>query len=86
MYVERVRELAFAFAHAMLTSAILCQVFQLPNLNKPVYVAEGLSFLPSVLTADYAPRRSTAKEALTEILVADLGDITAKSPYLIVSL
>ena len=50
----------------------------------PIYVAEGLSFLPPTLTADYAPRRSSAKATLTEILVADLGDMTSKTPHLIV--
>jgi cleavage and polyadenylation specificity factor subunit 1 len=55
------------------------------NLEKPVYVAEGLSFLPPILTYDYVARRATSREALAEILVADLGDSTARSPYLIVS-
>jgi len=48
-------------------------------------VAEGLCFVPPVLSADYAARRSAARETLTEILVADLGDTVSKSPYLIVS-
>lgn len=30
-------------------------------------------------------RRGTPKESLSEILVADVGDTTYKSPYLIVS-
>jgi cleavage and polyadenylation specificity factor subunit 1 len=50
-----------------------------------MYVAEGLCFVPPVLSADYAARRSAARETLTEILVADLGDSVSKTPYLIVS-
>lgn len=61
------------------------QIFDIPNLEKPSYIAEGLGFLPPTLTAEYAPKRSSAKATLTEILVADLGDTTSKSPYLIVS-
>lgn len=38
-----------------------------------------------MLSADYAARRSAARETLTEILVADLGDEVSTSPYLIVS-
>lgn len=63
-----------------------CQVYALPDLSKAVYVAEGLCFAPPVLSADYVARRSAARETLTEILVADLGDTVFKSPYLIVSL
>ena len=40
--------------------------------------------MPPVLSADYAARRSAARETLAEILVADLGDLVSKSPYLIV--
>ena len=47
-------------------------------------MAEGLSFLPGVLTAEYAAKRSAAKDTLTEILVADLGDLIHKSPHLLV--
>jgi cleavage and polyadenylation specificity factor subunit 1 len=36
------------------------------------------------LTVDYVPRRSTAKATITEILAADLGDATFRSPHLIV--
>lgn len=58
--------------------------YALPNLSKPVYVAEGLPFVPPVLSANYAARRGTAKEIIKEILVADLGDMTFSFPYLIV--
>lgn len=61
------------------------QIYALPNLSKPVYVAAGLTYVPPFLSADYAVRRGTVQETLTELLVADLGDTTATSPYLIVS-
>jgi cleavage and polyadenylation specificity factor subunit 1 len=61
-------------------------MYSLPDLSKAVYVAEGLCFVPPVLSADYATRRSAARETLTEIMVADLGDEISTSPYLIVSL
>ncbi|KAF2146970.1 uncharacterized protein K452DRAFT_315154 [Aplosporella prunicola CBS 121167] len=59
-------------------------VFELPNLAKPAYVVASLTFLPRILSADFSPRRTAAKAALTEILVTELGDSTAKSPFLIV--
>jgi cleavage and polyadenylation specificity factor subunit 1 len=54
------------------------------NLENPSYVAEGLGFLPPFLTPEYNARRSTAKAAITEILAADVGDVTSKWPHLIV--
>ena len=72
----------FAF---LLTPEGGLHVFALSELEKPCYVTEGLSFLPPVLTVDYMPRRSAAKATITEILAADLGDATTKSPHLIVS-
>lgn len=61
------------------------QVFELPDLQQPVYNAPQLSFLPPVLSSDNSPRRATGKETLTDILFADLGDSISRSPYLIVS-
>ncbi|KAI9811358.1 MAG: mRNA cleavage and polyadenylation factor subunit [Pycnora praestabilis] len=58
-------------------------IFNAPDLRKPVYVAPSLSFLPSMITAEYTVRRSTARETLTELLVADLGDTVANTPHLI---
>lgn len=54
-------------------------------MQKPVYVADGLSFLPPFLSREFTIRRSSARELLTELLVTELGDPTHKSPYLIVS-
>lgn len=63
----------------------LSKIYALPDLSKPIYVAEGLAYLPPVLSTDLGMRRGTPKESLSEILVADVGDTTFKSPYLIVS-
>ena len=60
------------------------QVFELPNLEKPIYAADGLALLPPTL-GDVIPRRQTGKEILTEIMVADIGDEISKSMCLIVS-
>ncbi len=59
-------------------------MYALPDLSKSVYVAEGLPFVPPILSANYAARRGTAKDMVKEILVADLGDMTSSYPYLIV--
>jgi cleavage and polyadenylation specificity factor subunit 1 len=71
----------FAF---LLTPEGGLRIFAMSQLEKPSYVAEGLGFLPPLLTMDYVPRRSTAKATITEILAADLGDVTSKAPHLIV--
>ncbi|KAI1103579.1 CPSF A subunit region-domain-containing protein [Jackrogersella minutella] len=68
----------------LLSKAGALHVYALPDLSKPVYVAEGLPFVPPILSANYAARRGTAKEVIKEILVADLGDMTSSYPYLIV--
>ncbi|KAK8181710.1 CPSF A subunit region-domain-containing protein [Phyllosticta capitalensis] len=59
-------------------------VFDPTNFSEPVHVATSLCFLPAYLTADYTPRRSSAKATLTEILMAELGDNVSKSSHLIV--
>jgi cleavage and polyadenylation specificity factor subunit 1 len=68
------------------TFTYMSQIYALPNLSKAVFVAEGLTFVPPVLSAGYAARKSAARETITEIIVADLGDDVSKIPYLIVSL
>jgi cleavage and polyadenylation specificity factor subunit 1 len=72
----------FAF---LLTPEGGLRIFAMSQLEKPSYVAEALGFLPPLLTMDYMPKRSSAKATITEILAADLGDLTSKSPHLIVS-
>ncbi|KAI1815513.1 CPSF A subunit region-domain-containing protein [Poronia punctata] len=59
-------------------------VYSLSNLETPIYVAEGLSYLPPLLSTDFAARRGTSKENVKEISVADLGDKTSSSPYLVI--
>ncbi|KAI3340631.1 CPSF A subunit region-domain-containing protein [Ustulina deusta] len=58
-------------------------VYALSDLKAPIYVAEGLPYLPPILSANYAARRGTSREALKEILIADLGDNTSYYPYLV---
>jgi cleavage and polyadenylation specificity factor subunit 1 len=63
------------------------RIYELPNLEQPAYATEGLPYLPTFLSLEFAPRRFAARvrETLTEVLVADIGDATSKTPYLIVS-
>lgn len=61
------------------------KIYRLPDLTKPIYVAQGLSYIPPYLTSGYAARKGTAKDLLTELLFADLGDAIHQSPYLMVS-
>ncbi|EKD18229.1 uncharacterized protein L3040_007600 [Drepanopeziza brunnea f. sp. 'multigermtubi'] len=67
----------------LLSAGGALHIYALPDLSNAVYVAEGLCFVPPVLSAAYAARRSAARETITELVVADLGDETARSPYLI---
>ncbi|KAI9047701.1 hypothetical protein LZ554_008411 [Drepanopeziza brunnea f. sp. 'monogermtubi'] len=67
----------------LLSAGGALHIYALPDLSKAVYVAEGLCFVPPVLSAAYAARRSAARETIVELVVADLGDETARSPYLI---
>ncbi|EEY23743.1 cft-1 [Verticillium alfalfae VaMs.102] len=71
------------FQCSLLNATGELHVYALPDLSKPIYVAAGLSYIPSLLSADYAVRRGTSPETLTEILVADLGDSTSASAHLI---
>lgn len=57
-------------------------MFSIPDL-KLLSVIEGMDHLQPVLSAE-PPRRSITRESLKEILVADLGDRSSNSPYLIV--
>lgn len=55
------------------------------DMSKPVFVAEGLCFLPPFLTTEYYPKRATSKATITEIIAADIGDATSRAPHLIVN-
>ncbi|MCJ1285002.1 mRNA cleavage and polyadenylation factor subunit [Xylographa opegraphella] len=59
------------------------QIYKASDLSRPVYSANGLSFLPPFLSEDFMIRRSSAREPLVEILVAELGDNVTKTPYMI---
>lgn len=59
-------------------------IFDLASFDHPIWSTGGLDLLPSMITQDFVPRRNTTREAVVEILVADIGDQVAKSPYLIV--
>lgn len=67
----------------LMNAAGALHVYDLTDLSQPVYVAEGLTSTPPFLSANFTGRKAAAKESLTEILVADLGDVVAKSPHLI---
>ena len=58
------------------------QIFTVPDL-KLLSVVEGMNCLQPVLSAE-PPRRSNTREPLKEVIVADLGDLSRTSPYLIV--
>jgi cleavage and polyadenylation specificity factor subunit 1 len=49
-----------------------------------VTVIEGVDCLLPLLSSEPPPKRSATRETLTEALVANLGDSTARLPYLIV--
>lgn len=61
------------------------QIYNVSDLSKSVFVAEGLTHAPPYLSAEYRLRRGMARDSFKEILVADLGDRISQSPYLIVS-
>ncbi|KAM3469253.1 hypothetical protein MY8738_010146 [Beauveria namnaoensis] len=67
----------------LMSTAGALHMYDLDNLSDPVYVAEGLTSTPPFLSANFTGRKAAAKETLTEILVADLGDVVSKSPFLI---
>lgn len=61
------------------------QVFNVEeDLSTPLYTMPALVYLPPVLSPEYPQRRVGAKETLTEVLFADIGDSTSKSPMLVV--
>ena len=65
---------------------MVLKMYNLPDLTRPIYAAASVSTLPPVIAPDYTAKRSSTKEALSEVLLADLGDSVARSPYLVVSL
>ncbi|KJZ73736.1 Protein cft-1 [Hirsutella minnesotensis 3608] len=68
----------------LLSSAGALHIYALPDLTKPVFVAESLTCIPPILSANYTARRGASRESVAEILVADLGDVVSQEPYLII--
>ncbi|KIW07498.1 uncharacterized protein PV09_01463 [Verruconis gallopava] len=66
-----------------LTSECALRIFELPDLSTAACSFEGFGFLPPTLSSDFVQRRTAGKEALTEIIVADIGDEISKSTYLV---
>lgn len=60
----------------------ILQLFRLSDM-KALAVIQGVDCLPPVLSTD-PPKRSNIRETLTEFVIADLGDSSVVSPYLIV--
>ncbi|KAI9813362.1 MAG: mRNA cleavage and polyadenylation factor subunit [Thelocarpon impressellum] len=60
----------------------LC-IYALPDLNNPIFIGQTVSTLPTVIAPDYPVQRSSRRETLSEILVADLGTSVFKTPHLI---
>ncbi|KAK2798780.1 mRNA cleavage and polyadenylation factor subunit [Onygenales sp. PD_10] len=67
----------------LLNSDSKLHIFHLPNVTEPVYTAESVDLLPYIVSSEPPPRRATFREALTEILIADLGDAVSRLPYMI---
>jgi len=59
------------------------RIYHLSDLSTVAYSSEGLSYTPSTFGSDFVVRRAATKETLTEILIADIGDTTHSSPYLV---
>ncbi|TWU76228.1 mRNA cleavage and polyadenylation factor subunit [Metarhizium rileyi] len=68
----------------LLSSAGALHIYALPDVSKPVFVAEALTSIPPFLSASFVARKGASKENITEILVADLGDAISQTPHLIV--
>ncbi|KAK2592079.1 mRNA cleavage and polyadenylation factor subunit [Conoideocrella luteorostrata] len=68
----------------LLSSSGALNIYALPDLSKPVFLAEALTSIPPFLSADFVARKGASKESVAEILVADLGDAISQTPYLIV--
>lgn len=60
-------------------------MYSIWDLNEPLWVASNLSLLPPLLFTDFGTKRPIRDAEIKEILVVELGDGVAKTPYLIVS-
>ncbi|KAH8701144.1 putative cleavage and polyadenylation specificity factor subunit A [Talaromyces proteolyticus] len=66
----------------MLSAEYKLYMFQLPDFEL-ISVIEGVDFLPPILSNEPSSRRLTSRENITELLVADIGELPWTSPYLI---
>ncbi|VUC20740.1 unnamed protein product [Clonostachys rosea] len=67
----------------LLSSSGALHIYALPDLSKPVFVSDGLSYLPPFLSTEFTVRKGSPRDTFTECLVADLGDSVSQTPYLI---
>lgn len=67
----------------LLSSSGALHIYALPDLSKPVFVSDGLSYLPPFLSTEFTVRKGSPRDTFTECLVADLGDTVSLTPYLI---
>ncbi|KAL5615017.1 hypothetical protein BROUX41_005082 [Berkeleyomyces rouxiae] len=59
-------------------------IYNLPNLETPIYSAEGITFVPHLFSPEYSKnKRGFVQEELKEVVVVDLGDRISQSPYLV---
>ncbi|KAJ5242364.1 Cleavage/polyadenylation specificity factor A subunit C-terminal [Penicillium citrinum] len=65
----------------LLTSDHKISIIRLPDM-KQISIIDGIDCLQPTLSSE-PPKRSNAKETINELLIADLGDRSNTSPYLI---
>ena len=69
---------------ALLSSAGALSIYSLSSLQIRLFFYEGLQFLPSILSHNTPlPRHWKGAEAVSELLIADLGDRNDSRPYLL---
>ncbi|WEW58506.1 mRNA cleavage and polyadenylation factor subunit [Emydomyces testavorans] len=68
---------------ALLRTDNTLSIFSLPNLSTPLCSVGGIDFLPPILPCEPSPRRATYREAISEVLIADLGDSISRQAYMI---
>ncbi|KAI5304637.1 mRNA cleavage and polyadenylation factor subunit [Ascosphaera pollenicola] len=58
-------------------------IFNIPHIGKPICIIDGLDLLPTSLPFTTPVRRTSIREDLGELMVADLGDSIQHAPYFI---
>lgn len=73
-----------AYVLVLLSSTGALSVYRLSDLKTRIFHYEGAQFLPSILSQNTPlPRHWKNAEALSEVLLADLGDANDTHPYLL---